>query len=351
MTDQHTRPRRRFARLLLVLAGSFLVVPLAACTGGGSDAPTSTPTPSGPAAVSINSQPRSVVAEGGELRLPVKGLPDQWNPLHAESGAATSLIMSSLLPQLFNYDENGNPAPNPDYLAGVEASGDNPQVVTYTINQNATWGSGRRLEAADFIADWKACNGRNVSFKCSKSVTKNFAQVASVKQGSDPQQVVVGYRGSFDDWPSTFEYLLPKEAVADPDTFNDGWSSVTKINDWLAGPFEVDRSDSKLGVLIETADPDWWGDPAKLSQLTFRTVDTGDRLTALKDNLIDAVDISSDPDQADAVRKIAGCEVRTATVSGQKPELVATRTSLANYGAFGKSTVNWTDVGYLPPTS
>jgi hypothetical protein len=29
--------------------------------------------------------------------------------------------------------------------------------------------------------------------------------------------------------------------------------------------------------------------------------------------------------------------------------LVATRRSLANYGAFGKSTITWTNVGYLAP--
>ncbi|HEY9291626.1 MAG TPA: ABC transporter substrate-binding protein [Microlunatus sp.] len=352
MTDQHThRPVRRAAaswRPLLALGVAPLFGLLAACSGGGPDTPSSTPTPSGPAAVSINSQPRNVVAQGGELRLPVTAIGAQWNPLHADADADTLLIMSSLLPQLFNYDANGNPAPNPDYLAGVDASGDNPQVVTYTINPNARWGDGRSIEAADFVANWKACNGQNVSFKCAD--TKKFAQIASVKQGTDPQQVIVTYRGAFDDWPSTFQYLLPKEAVADPDTFNDGWDSITKINDWLAGPFEVDRTDNKLGVLIETVDPDWWGDPAKLSQLTFRTVAAKDRLADLKANLIDSVDISSDPDQADSVAKIAGCEVRTATVAGQKPELVATRATLANYGAFGRSTVDWTDVGYLPPS-
>ncbi|QDP97964.1 hypothetical protein FOE78_20510 [Microlunatus elymi] len=352
MTDQPRPSRTPRARTLRrgLLAGALIgLLGVGACSGSGPDTPSSSPTPSGPAPVDINSQPRDVLAEGGELRLPVAKLGQQWNPLHADADADTKLIMSSLLPQLFSYDASGNPAPNPDYLAGVDATGDNPQQVTYTINPNAKWGNGRAIEAADFIADWNACNGQNVSFKCADS--KRFAQVASVKQGSDPQQVIVTYTGSYDNWPSTFEFLLSKESVADPATFNDGWKSITKINDWLSGPFQVDRTDDKAGVLIETADPDWWGDRAKLSQLTFRAVAAKDVVPDLKDHLIDAADLGSDADKADAVTKISGVEVRKATTTGKQPELVAARSTLANYGAFGKSTVNWTDVGYLPPTS
>lgn len=340
--------RPRPGRLLAIPAILLLAV-LTACSGGGDQAPSSTPTPTSATAVSINSQPRSVIAGGGELRLPVAGFGNQWNPLHADADADTRLITGTLLPRLFNDDGTGNPSPNPDYLSAVNATGDNPQVVTYTLNPGAVWGDGKPIGAADFIANWQACNGQNVSFKCAD--TKGLSEVASVKKGSTPQQVVVTYRGAYDKWPDTFNTLLPAASVADPETFNDGWKSLSKVSDWMAGPFQVDDLDEKAGLLTEKPNPDWWGDEPKLAQLTFRRYSAKDRVTALKDNRIDAVDLTADSSKAAEIDKITNCEVREAAVSGSTSELVATRRTLANYGAFGKSSVIWTDVGYLPPTS
>lgn len=334
---------------LLAIPVLVLLTVLTACSGAGDQAPSSTPTPSAAAAVNINSQPRSVIAGGGELRLPVGGFGDQWNPLHADADTDSRLITSTLLPRLFNDDGTGNPSPNPDYLSAVNATGDNPQVVTYTLNPGAVWGDGKAIGAADFIADWQACNGQNVSFKCED--TKGMAEVASVKQGSTAQQVVVSYRGAYDDWPSTFNTLLPAAGVKDPETFNDGWKSLTKISDWTAGPFQVDRLDDGAGLLTEKPNADWWGDQPKLAQLTFRRFAAKDRVNALKQNRIDAVDLTADSSKAAEISKITNCEVREATVSGSTSQLVATRRTLANYGAFGKSSVIWPDVGYLPPTS
>ena len=331
------------------LLASVLLVSLTACTHGGDQAPSSSPTPSGAAVVDINSQPRSVIADGGEFRLPVSDFGSQWNPLHADVSSDTKLITSTLLPQLFTDDDTGNPTPNPDYLAAVNATGDNPQVVTYTLNPSATWANGRAIDAGDFIADWKACDGQNVSFKCAD--TKGYAQVASVKKGSTPQQVIVTYRSSYDDWPSTFNTLLPAGSVKDPDTFNNGWTSLDDIKDWLSGPFTVADDDTKHGLLTEKPNPDWWGDQPKLAQLTFRAYDPKDQLAALQANKIDAVDLTQDSSQASKVSDIPNCEVREAAVSDSSRQVVATRTSVANYGAFGKSSPVWADVGYLPPNA
>jgi peptide/nickel transport system substrate-binding protein len=335
-------------RLLVAVVSTLSLAVLTACTGGGPDAPTNAPSPSGPAATSINVQPRNVLADGGELRLPVGSFGDQWNPLHADADQpSTQLIISTLMPQLFHYDESGNPSPNPDYLAGVHASGEDPQVVTYTLNPNASWGGGRKMDAGDFIANWEACNGQNVSFECAE--TERFAEVASVKEGTSPQQVIVTYNGIYDDWPETFAFLLPKEGVTDPKIFNDGWNSITEIEDWVGGPFEVSDFDERDGVLIEQPNPDWWAEQPKLAQLTFRRVAERDQVTALEEHRIDVADISDDSDEVATVNKLGDCEVRVAVVPGGERQLVATRRSLANYGAFGKSTITWTNVGYLAP--
>lgn len=341
-----TRRRARIALLLTVLAG---ILPLAACSGGGPDVPSSSPSASGGPAASINAQPWTTLATGGELRLPIDAIGDQWNPLSTESGKEVSLVMSSLLPRLFDYDAEGNPSPNPDYLAAVSASGGDPQVVTYTLSPNAVWNSGRAMDAADFVAEWQACNGQNVSFKC--DATAKFSEVSSVRQGTGPNQVIVTYKGAYADWPSTFDFLLPKESDGDPATFNDGWTSLTKLNSWLAGPFQVGSVSRDAGVLIETPNPSWWADTPKLAQLTFRVVAPADRFTALRQDQIDAYDLGSDQTEAKDIDALAGCEVRQADVPGGKPQLTAARRTLANYGAFGHQSIVWTDVGYLQPTS
>jgi peptide/nickel transport system substrate-binding protein len=339
-------PRRIGTALLLTLLVGVLPAATVGCTGGGAPVPSSSPSATGTPASDINPQPRTTVADGGELRLPVVDIGHQWNPLHTDSDADVGLVMSSMLPRLFDYDAQGNPSPNPDYLAAVNATGGNPQVVTYTLSPNATWNNGRTMSADDFIADWQACNGQNVSFKC--NATDRMSDVSSVKQGTGPDQVVVTYKGSFSDWPKTFDFLLPKESVADPATFNDGWTSLTKINDWLAGPFRVSDVSRDAGVLIETPNPDWWADKAKLSQLTFRVIAPDDRLEALRNNQIDAFGVEDDGKVKD-LDGLPNVEVRRADVPHGRTERVAVRRTLANYGAFGKQSIGWTDVGYLEP--
>ncbi|QGN33563.1 ABC transporter substrate-binding protein [Microlunatus sp. Gsoil 973] len=215
------------------------------------------------------------------------------------------------------------------------------------LSPNATWNSGRTISAEDFVADWQACNGQNISFKCNN--TDRMSQVSSVKQGTSPDQVVVTYKGSYSDWPRTFDFLLPKESVSDPTTFNDGWTSLTKINDWLAGPFRVADVSRDAGVLIETPNPDWWADKPKLSQLTFRVIAADDRFAALRSSQIDAYSLGEDTSKVDDLDALGNVEVREADVPRGKPERVATRRTLANYGAFGNQSIGWTDVGYLEP--
>jgi peptide/nickel transport system substrate-binding protein len=351
---------------VLTVLGCLAPVALTACTGGGSNLPSTPPTASAEPASAVNPQPRTMLADGGELRLPVAAIGHQWNPLYSDSSdgsdssggsdssdsdsdADVALMMGPMLPRLFNYDADGNPSPNPDYLAGVDASGGNPQVVTYTLSPNAVWNSGRAMSADDFIAEWQACNGQNVSFKC--NATSKFSQVSAVKQGNGPSQVVVTYKGSYADWPSTFDVLLPKESDSDPATFNDGWTSLTKIHDWLAGPFEVSAVSRDDGVLIETPNPQWWADKPKLSQLTFRVIAADERLAALRDHQIDAYDLGSDPGAIKDVDTLPGCEIREADVPHGKPQITATRRTLANYGSFGQQSIVWTDVGYLQPAT
>lgn len=335
-------------RRLLAISAVLLLSVLTACTGNGPDTPTPGPTQSAATAVNINQQPPGAVADGGELRLPVASFGNQFNPLHSDGAwPRTQTIMGAMLPKLFHRDASGNPVPNPDYLSAVDATGENPQVVTYTLNPDATWGSGRNLEAADFIANWKACNGQNVSFDCAD--TERLAEVASVEKGNSQQQVVVTYRGSYSDWPATFEYLLPKEGVADPETFNTGWEDPSKITDWLAGPFTPSDFDRDAGVLTLLENETWWADSPKLSRLTFIDVPKKNQLQAFQEHRIDVAGrLGGEKGEAEAA-KIDGVEVRTAG-QGDNRQAVAVRRNLANYGAFGPSSVVWPDVGFLPPT-
>lgn len=334
-------------RRLLAISAVLLLSVLTACTNNGPDTPTPGPTQPAAPTANINQQPRGAVADGGELRLPVAHFGTQFNPLHADGAwPRTQSIMGAMLPKLFHRDGSGNPVPNPDYLSAVDATGENPQVVTYTLNPDATWGSGRNLQAEDFIANWKACNGQNVSFNCAE--TERLAEVASVQKGNSPQQVVVTYRGSYAEWPATFEYLLPKEGVSDPKTFNEGWKDPSKIADWLAGPFTLSDFDRDAGVLTTVPDENWWADPPKLSRLTFIDVPKKNQLQAFQEHKIDVADrLGGEQGEAEAA-KINGVEVRTAE-QGDNRQAVAVRRNLANYGAFGASSVSWPDVGFLAP--
>lgn len=272
--------RRR--RSLALLTSGVLALPLLAGCGAGDDE-------GGPAAAGpdIAATARDKVADGGVLRWAVDSLPDTLNAFQADADATTNRIAGAVLPQLFVLDAKGRPTANPDYLEKAEVVEREPkQVVLYKLNQQAVWSDGREIGAADFVAQWRALNGKDSAYWTARNA--GYDRIEKIERGKTDLEVKVTFAKPYADWRSLFTPLYPKQVTGTPDAFNEGARGALKVT---AGPFALGGIDKKTGTAALTRNPRWWGHPAKLDRLVLTAVPRAERPAALAAGKVDLAEI------------------------------------------------------------
>ncbi|MFJ3631816.1 ABC transporter family substrate-binding protein [Streptomyces sp. NPDC090112] len=272
--------RRR--RSLALLTSGVLALPLLAGCGAGDDE-------GGPAAAGqdIATTAREKVADGGVLRWAVDGLPDTLNAFQADAGTTTNRIAGAVLPHLFVLDAKGRPVANPDYLEKAEVVEREPkQVVLYKLNQQAVWSDGREIGAPDFVAQWRALNGKDSAYWTARNA--GYDRIEKIERGKTDLEVRVTFAKPYADWRSLFSPLYPKQVMGTPDAFNEGARGALKVT---AGPFALGAIDKKAGTAALTRNPRWWGRPAKLDTLLLTAVARADRPAALASGKLDMAEI------------------------------------------------------------
>jgi len=158
--------RRSWAALVPV---TVLSLTLAACGGSnnngssGNNGNNQTPPPA--SVNDINKTPLDQVKDGGTLRLPLTQIPTNYNLNELDGALADgATVMGGLLPSTFYTDASGTPYVNKDLLDDATLTSTDPkQIVTYKINAKAKWSDGSAITAADFVAMWKALNGKDTN--------------------------------------------------------------------------------------------------------------------------------------------------------------------------------------------
>ncbi|KOV36601.1 lipoprotein [Streptomyces sp. H021] len=272
--------RRR--RSLALLTSGVLALPLLTGCGTGDDE-------GGPAAAGqdIATTTRDKVADGGVLRWAVDSLPDTLNAFQADADATTSRIAGAVLPQLFVLDAKGRPVANPDYLEKAEVIEREPkQVVLYKLNQQAVWSDGREIGAPDFVAQWRALNGKDSAYWTARNA--GYERIEKIEKGKTDLEVRVTFAKPYADWRSLFSPLYPKQVTGTPDAFNEGARGTLKVT---AGPFALGAIDKKTGTAALTRNPRWWGKQAKLDTLVLTAVPRAERPAALAAGKVDLAEI------------------------------------------------------------
>lgn len=155
------------------------------------------------------------------LRWAVDTLPDTLNTFQADADATTNRIAGAVLPQLFVLDAKGRPVANPDYLEKAEVIEREPkQVVQYKLNQKAVWSDGREIGAADFVAQWRALNGKDSAYWTARNA--GYERIEKIEKGKTDLEVRVTFNKPYADWRSLFTPLYPKQVTGTPDAFNEG---------------------------------------------------------------------------------------------------------------------------------
>ncbi|MFJ7158107.1 ABC transporter family substrate-binding protein [Streptomyces sp. NPDC101118] len=271
--------RRR--RSLALLTSGVLALPLLAGCGSPDD-------DGGRAAgQDIGAAARPMVADGGVMRWAVDELPDTLNAFQADADATTTRIAGAVLPALFTLNAQGRPVANPDYLEKAEVVEREPkQVVLYKLNQQAVWSDGREIGAPDFVAQWRALNGRDSAYWTARNA--GYERIEKIERGGDDLEVKVTFAKPYADWRSLFTPLYPKQVTGTPEAFNEGARGALKVT---AGPFALGAVDKKNATVALSRNPRWWGQPAKLDTLVLAAVPRADRPAALAAGKLDIAEV------------------------------------------------------------
>jgi len=248
---------------------------------------------------------------GGTLRLPIVNFAENWNPLHIDgNNAEYSKLREPLLPVFFDFDAQGVPTPNSDYVLSAEETSQSPTVVRYVLNPAAVWGDGSPVDGDDMKAVWQACNGESAAFNCTS--TESYEPIADISMDDSKREVTVTYRSTFPDWSQGFSIpgVLKAESIADADAFNNGWKALD--NDVLSGPFKVGDFDRTQQIMTLVPNERWWGTAPLLDKVVWRAIASDARAQAFANDEIDAFDIGSDPDAFQRAMRVPDAEVRKA---------------------------------------
>ncbi|MEW2102139.1 ABC transporter family substrate-binding protein [Streptomyces sp. Akac8] len=281
MSHDGIGPRAVLRSVAFLTAGMLTLPALAGC---GSEDPAGEPL----AGADVASADRADIADGGTLRWAVDTVPDTLNTFQADADTTTARIAEAVLPSMYRTDGRGRAVRNPDYLASAEVVDTEPkQVVVYRLAQQAVWSDGREIGAADFAAQWRALSGKDTAYWTARNA--GYDRIEKVERGKNDLEVKVTFSRPYADWKSLFSPLYPKEVMGTPDSFNDGARKKLKVT---AGPFTVDKVDTKEDEVVLARSPRWWGSPAKLQKIVLRAVPHDKRISALSDGTLDLAEIA-----------------------------------------------------------
>jgi len=290
--------------LALLAAATAAVMALAACGGGGGGGGG---TQAGEVGVNdINPRPVEQLQDGGDFRWPVASIPPNFNYNQLDGpNAATRDVLGSLVPFPILAEADGTVQPDPAYLESAGLTSEDPQVVTYTINPDATWSDGTPITWEDFRAQWQALNGSNEAFLVAS--TTGYEDIGNVERGEDDKQAVVTFATKFSDWQSIYSPLYPRSTNSNPEVFNTGWVDGIPVT---AGPFKVQEINQTANTITVVRDENWWGDKPKLDRIIYRAIPTDAQVDALANNEVDFIDVGPDINAFTRVQTLRGVTVR-----------------------------------------
>ena len=231
-----------------------------------------------------NPTDRDDIKDGGELIQDIGEIGPNWNANSADGNTAyMAELWAWYQPHLWDYSVGGDATPNPDYLTNVEVTSEDPLVVTYDINEKATWNDGTPIDWTAFQATWTCLNGKDSNYNPPQ--TMGYENIASVEQGTSAKQVVVTFETPFYPYQYLFQQLVNPNSV-DPDVFTQGWVN-NPHTEWAAGPYTIDSFDDTQVTFVRNKN--WWGNPGKLDKVVFKQMSDSAAINAFQNGEIDAI--------------------------------------------------------------
>ncbi len=263
---------------------------------------------------SINAKPRDQIADGGELKLPIGSLADNWNPMNVDGNQVDySNVRQPMSATFFDFAADGTATYDKNYLTKEPTTTvtNGKLTVEFNLNPKAVWNDGTKISLADFQASAKACNGEDTTFNC--ATTDGYDQIASITQGATENDIEVNFKSTYPDWRAVFSGGPARaESVATPDVFNNGWKTLEGHDGWFSGPYKLSSYDLTNQIITLVPNDKWWGDKPKLDKVIFRVVPDEAVPAAYVNNEIDAFDIGINADALVRAQAVTTGDIRKA---------------------------------------
>jgi peptide/nickel transport system substrate-binding protein len=219
---------------------------------------------------------------------------------------------------------DGSFTPREDF-GSYELTSEDPQVVTYTINEDAVWSDGEPITADDFEFTWDAQNDCEAAATAPDPSTvynaascNGYEVIDSVEGADDGKTVTVTFSSAYADWEALFDPILPKhgfEAAGDGDPvagFNTGFKvenlpGSDSISDYVLSGAEFAVTDYQPGVsmTLERNEQFWGEATAKVDTLLVRWITDGtQQAPALQNGEVDVIFPQAQLDLVQQVRAI-----------------------------------------------
>lgn len=273
--------RSSVAKYSAVLVASSLV--LTAC-GGGSNSNQASGENGGEAPVATyNPKGRDELKDGGTLTSAIGELSEQQNRFHSDETAYTTTLWNWYNPLTSSYTPEGEYMPNKAYFTEVKDETKNGKtVVTYTINEKATFNDGTPIDWRAIETTWYINNGKHEGF--APQATDGYQDIESVTKGANDKQAVVTFDRAYPWYKSLFDNIA-HPALKEVNNYKD---YVKKVHpEWGAGPFKVENVDFNKGTAVFVRNEKWWGDAPKLEKRVFRYMEAAAATNAFKNGEID----------------------------------------------------------------
>ena len=191
--------------LLAAPLAAALALTLTACGSqsgatGGSSAPSLSAT-----SQQINAKSRDQIADGGELKLSIGSLADNWNPMNVDGNQVDfTNVRQPMTPYFFDFAADATATFNKNYLTKEPTATvtNGKLTVEFNLNPKAIWNDGTKISLADFQATAKACNGEDATFNC--ATTDGYDQIDTITQGATENDIEVNFKTTYPDWKAIF---------------------------------------------------------------------------------------------------------------------------------------------------
>ncbi|MCW1250541.1 ABC transporter family substrate-binding protein [Acaricomes phytoseiuli] len=242
--------------------------------------------------VSMNTQPRENLQDGGRVTLPVLNIGPDFNRNSQNGNSSANVLMlgvynTAATQGCWTYQPDGTAVLNQDFCQSFDSSTeDGKQVITIKVNDQAVWNDGTPIAADAFINTWKMRNGEDPSINI---VTPGlYGNIESVEQGATPKDVTVTMKQPSYPLADIFGTIINPN-INTPEIFNNGLVGDPKP-EWAAGPFKLENYDSSARTISFVPNENWWGTAPVLDQLVFRQMEDSASIAAFRNQEIDAVD-------------------------------------------------------------